>query len=103
MRAHPMTEAERRTTIAKKLRLGILRWRPPDPPRDERRLGLEGRETMRRMERPEWHVCSACDQRLVVTDSGRGSIELRYELATFRYDAICFDVWQEERAKILQL
>jgi hypothetical protein len=98
MHTYPMTEAERRTTIAKKLRLGLLRWRPPGPPRDERRL-----ETMRLMERPEWYVCSGCDQRLVATDSGRGSIELRYELATFRYDAICFDVWQQERAKILQL
>jgi hypothetical protein len=97
MRAHPMTEAERRTMIAKKLRLGILRWRPPDPPRDE------GRETMRPVEQPAWHVCSGCDQRLVATDNGRGSIELRYELATLWYDAICFDVWREERAKILQL
>jgi hypothetical protein len=103
MRAHPMTEAERRTTIAQKLRLGILRWRPPDPTRDERRLRLAGRGTMRQVERPEGHVCSGCDQRLVVTDSGRGSVELRYELATLRYDAVCFAVWQEERAKILEL
>jgi hypothetical protein len=98
-----MTEPERRTTIAKKLRLGILRWRPPDPPRDEHRQRVEWPETVRPVARPEWYVCSGCDQRLVVTDSGRGSIELRYVLATFRYDAICFDVWQEERAKLLQL
>ena len=102
MRAH-MTEAERRTTIAEKLRLGLLRWRLPDPPRDELRARLKGRETLRPVDSPERHVCSGCGQRLIATDGGRGSIELRYELATSRYDAICFELWQEERAKLLQL
>jgi hypothetical protein len=92
-----MTEAERRTTIAEKLRLGFLRWRPPDPPRDR----LKGLETMRPVDSPERYVCSGCGQRLIATDSGRGSKELRYELATIRYDAVCFELWQEERAKLL--
>jgi hypothetical protein len=103
MRAHPMTEAERRTTIAEKLRLGFLRWRPPDPKRDEHRLRFKGRETMRPVDSPGRHVCSGCGQRLIDTDSGGGSKELRYELATLWYDAICFELWQEERAKLLQL
>jgi hypothetical protein len=98
-----MMEAERRTTIAEKLRLGFLRWRPPDPPRDKHRLRLKGRETMRPVDSPERHVCSGCGQRLIATDGGRGSKELRYELATLRYDAICFELWQEERAKLLLL
>ena len=102
MRAH-MTEAERRTTIAEKLRLGFLRWRPPDPRRDEHRLRLKGRETLRPVDSRERHACSACGQRLIATDGGRGSKELRYELAILRYDAICFALWQEERAKLLQL
>jgi hypothetical protein len=41
--------------------------------------------------------------RPAVTDGGRRSKELCYELATLRYDAICFALWQEERAKLLQL
>ena len=96
-----MTEAERRTTIAEKLRLGFLRWRPPDPKRDEHRLRFKGRETMRPVDSPGRHVCSGCGQRLIDTDSGRGSKELRYELATLWYDAICFELWQEERKTIV--
>ena len=58
---------------------------------------------MRPVDSPGRHVCSGCGRRLIDTDSGRGSKELRYELATLWYDAICFELWQEERAKLLQL